>query len=260
MCMAFTCVYALFSYPTLTFNQSFSCLYGNDHVVFLDNEGKLVQISLDSNTGGGFISQNAYLHAYFSASVKLQAGYTAGAVATFYTSNVNIYASNSHDKLDFMFLDNIEGKRIKRGREERYNLWFDPTQDFHAYRILWTSNWIVFYVDELGGDFLSKPMSLYATIWDGSSWLGKPINYTYAPFVTKCSNFILHGCSVDPTRKPPKCEGGFDLDLSFKGMKNFRLKQMTYSYCNDRKRYSTSLPESEMDPEEARKLSNGLSS
>uniref|UniRef100_A0A6N2LM53 GH16 domain-containing protein n=1 Tax=Salix viminalis TaxID=40686 RepID=A0A6N2LM53_SALVM len=54
-------------------------------------------------------------------------------------------------------------------------------QDFHAYSILWTSAWIVYYVDDvpvrvvrkvdaMGGDFPSKAMTLLATIWDGSDW------------------------------------------------------------------------------------------
>lgn len=286
-CMALlTCVYALFSskdYPTSTFTKSFSRLFGNDHVVFLDNEGKSVQISIDRSTGSGFISQKVYLHAYFSASIKLQAGYTAGVVTTFYTSNVNMYETSTHDELDFEFLGNIEGQQwivqtnvygngsINRGREERYNLWFDPTQDFHDYGILWTHKWIVFYVDNIpiremqrvdamGGDFPSKPMSLYATIWDGSSWATAPIDYTYAPFVANYSNFVLQGCSVDPSHKPPKCDGEFELGLSYKGltieertrMKKFRSKHMTYSYCHDRSRYPTPLPECVMNPEEVR--------
>lgn len=34
------------------------------------------------------------------------------------------------------------------GREQRINLWFDPTQDFHKYGILWKDNQIV-YVTKL---------------------------------------------------------------------------------------------------------------
>ena len=41
-------------------------------------------------------------------------------------------------------------------------------------------------------------MSLYATIWDASSWATEggryKINYTYGPFVASYKDFVLHGC------------------------------------------------------------------
>ncbi|PKU73753.1 putative xyloglucan endotransglucosylase/hydrolase protein 28 [Dendrobium catenatum] len=64
-------------------------------------------------------------------------------------SNGDIFEKN-HDELDFEFLGNIKGKewRIQtnvygngstsRGREERYQLPFDPTAESHRYSILWT--------------------------------------------------------------------------------------------------------------------------
>jgi xyloglucan:xyloglucosyl transferase len=60
-----------------------------------------------------------------------------------------------HDEIDFEFLGNIRGKdwRIQTniygngstsvGREERYYLWFDPSEDFHQYSILWTDSQIM---------------------------------------------------------------------------------------------------------------------
>lgn len=63
-------------------------------------------------------------------------------------SNGDVYAK-THDELDFEFLGNIRGRewRVQTnvygngstavGREERYDLWFDPTEDFHQYSILW---------------------------------------------------------------------------------------------------------------------------
>lgn len=69
-------------------------------------------------------------------------------------SNGDLYKKN-HDEIDFEFLGNIRGKewRIQTniygngstnlGREERYNLWFDPTEDFHQYSILWSPSHIM---------------------------------------------------------------------------------------------------------------------
>lgn len=60
------------------------------------------------------------------------------------------------------------------------------------------------------GDFPSKPVSLYATIWDGSTWAtnrGKyKVNYKYAPYVGNFSDFVLQGCAVHPIELSPKCD------------------------------------------------------
>ncbi|OVA19161.1 Glycoside hydrolase [Macleaya cordata] len=258
-------------------------------------DGKTVHISLDKRTGSGFVSQDLYLHGFFSASIKLPADYTAGVVVAFYMSNGDIFERN-HDELDFEFLGNIRGKdwRIQTniygngstsvGREERYGLWFDPSEDFHQYSILWTENQIIFYIDNIpireiqrseamGGDFPSKPMSLYATIWDGSNWAtngGKyKLNYKYAPYVAKFSDLILHGCTVDPIELSPNCDNtNNDLDIlgvdkSILGtlssdqrteMMNFRKKYMMYSYCYDHTRYSSPPTECILDRHEAERL------
>lgn len=69
-------------------------------------------------------------------------------------SNGDMY-ENNHDELDFEFLGNIRGKewRIQTnvygngstnvGREERYTLWFDPSEEFHRYSILWVEDQIM---------------------------------------------------------------------------------------------------------------------
>lgn len=47
-----------------------------------------------------------------------------------YTLQTNVYIRGSGD-----------GKII--GREMKFHLWFDPTQDFHNYAVLWTPNEIM---------------------------------------------------------------------------------------------------------------------
>ncbi|XP_012463157.1 probable xyloglucan endotransglucosylase/hydrolase protein 28 [Gossypium raimondii] len=274
--------------PILSFDEGYNQLFGDDNLV-IHRDGKAVHLSLNERTGSGFVSQDLYLHGYFSASIKLPADYTAGVVVAFYMSNGDMFEKN-HDEIDFEFLGNIRGKnwRIQTniygngstsaGREERYNLWFDPADDFHHYTILWTASHIIFYVDnipirefkrtaEMGGDFPSKPMSLYATIWDGSDWAtngGKyRVNYKYAPYVAEFSDLVLHGCAVDPIEFSSKrCDGTQSWEQLTTSitpsqrskMDSFRRKHMTYSYCYDQTRYKIALPECVINPREAERL------
>ncbi|KAI3764016.1 hypothetical protein L2E82_14016 [Cichorium intybus] len=274
--------------PILSFDEGYSHLFGDNNLIVL-KDGKSVHLSLDERTGSGFVSQDLYLHGFFSASIKLPADYTAGVVVAFYMSNGDTY-NKTHDEIDFEFLGNIRGKewRIQTniygngstnvGREERYGLWFDPSDDFHQYSILWTTTSIIFYVDDvpireikrtesMGGDFPSKPMTSYATIWDASQWAtngGKyKVNYKYAPYVAEFSNFVLHGCTVDPIElNSVNCEAKTGSDSIPTGisasqrvkMESFRKKYMQYSYCYDKVRYNKRTAECVFNAKEAERL------
>ncbi|CAL5213951.1 unnamed protein product [Lathyrus oleraceus] len=273
--------------PIIAFDEGYTPLFG-DNNVFVHKDGKSVHLSLDERTGSGFVSHDLYLHGFFSASIKLPADYTAGVVVAFYMSNGDMYEKN-HDEIDFEFLGNIRGKdwRIQTnvygngstgiGREERFGLWFDPAEDFHQYSILWTQSHIIFYVDNIpirevtrtesmGGDFPSKPMTLYATIWDASDWAtngGKyRVNYKYAPYVAKFSDLVLHGCAVDPIEHVASCDTAQTSEsipsrvtpLQRLKMESFRKKHMTYSYCYDKIRYKAPPTECAINPQEAERL------
>lgn len=137
-----------------------------------------------------------------------------------------------------------------------------------------------FYVDEvpirevkrtasMGGEFPSKPMTLYATIWDGSSWAtngGKyKVNYKYSPYIAEFSEFVLHGCTVDPIEQvfrkcdltPQISEAAIPNNITTAKrtkMESFRRKHMTYSYCYDHLRYKIPPAECVLDPQEAKRL------
>lgn len=115
----------------------------------------------------------------------------------------------------------------------------------------------------LGGDFPSKPMTLYATIWDASEWAtngGKyKVNYKYAPYVAEFTNFVLHGCTVNPIELvPSQCDHETSLDkiipMDRVKMESFRKKHMKYSYCQDKIRYKTPPAECVVNPKEANRL------
>ncbi|XP_047315025.1 probable xyloglucan endotransglucosylase/hydrolase protein 30 [Impatiens glandulifera] len=286
---------ALFNVTTIPFHKGFDPLFGPDNI-FRSPDDRTVDLILNQYTGSGFKSSDLYDHGLFSARIKLPSDYTAGIVVAFYTTNGDVF-EKTHDELDFEFLGNIRGKRWRfqtnvygngstnRGREERYLLWFDPSREFHRYSILWTTQKIIFYIDDvpireivrneaMGGDFPSKPMALYATIWDASNWAtsgGKyKVNYKYAPFLTKFTDLVLHGCVSDPIDEvliPSSCmsEGGEDDrfrnidDIQItprqrQAMKKYRHKYMYYSYCYDNLRYPITPPECVIDPLERAKF------
>ncbi|KAL6846607.1 hypothetical protein ACP4OV_024055 [Aristida adscensionis] len=293
----------------LAFDEGYTQIFGSANLALL-RDGRRVRLALDESTGrpcdfrggegvlcevthrrrrlpppscagAGFASQDQFLHGFFSAAIRLPAGYAAGVVVAFYLSNGDLY-ERTHDELDFEFLGNVRGREWRvqtnvygngsthAGREERYDLPFDPTDAFHHYSILWTTRRIVFYVDEtpirevvrtaaMGAAFPSKPMSLYATIWDGSAWatLGGRyrVNYKYAPFVADFADLVMQGCAVDPTADhsaaAAACDGGSGGSFEAvavsgeqrAGMAAFRRGHMSYSYCHDRRRYPSPLSE-----------------
>ncbi|KHN25980.1 Putative xyloglucan endotransglucosylase/hydrolase protein 28 [Glycine soja] len=282
--------------PVIPFDEGYAPLFGDSNLV-IHRDGKSVHLSLDERTGSGFVSHDLYLHGYFSASIKLPSDYTAGVVVAFYMSNGDMF-QNNHDEIDFEFLGNIRGKdwRIQTnvygngstniGREERYGLWFDPADDFHQYTIVWTDSQIIFYVDNvpirevtrtesMGGDFPSKPMTLYATIWDASDWAtngGKyRVNYKYAPYVAEFSDLVLHGCAVDPIEQHvATCDNAQSSEATIPPsgvtpaqrikMENFRKKHMTYSYCYDKVRYKVPPSECVINSQEAERLRSSIPS
>lgn len=113
--------------------------------------------------------------------------------------------------------------------------------------------------EAMGGDYPSKPMALYTTIWDASTWAtagGRyKVNYKYSPFVAEFKDLVLEGCPVDPIQELPysDCEES-DLRLESKNygvltptqrsaMRKFRESYMYYSYCYDTLRYPVTPPE-----------------
>jgi xyloglucan:xyloglucosyl transferase len=272
---------AAFGLSTVSFTQGFTPLFGEYGNIVQSTDDKSVNLHLNKFSGSGFKSSDMYNNGLFSAKIKLPSDYTAGIVVAFYTSNGDIF-EKTHDELDFEFLGNIRGKKWRfqtnlygngstsRGREERYYLWFDPSKDFHQYTILWTPNKIIFFVDNvpireiirtdaMSGDYPAKPMSLYATIWDASTWAtsgGKyKVNYKYAPFVTQLTDLTLHGCNVNPIEESvdvTTCTiNNQNLETitprQQSAMRKFRQKYMYYSYCYDTWRYPVPPSECTID-------------
>ncbi|KAG2544415.1 probable xyloglucan endotransglucosylase/hydrolase protein 30 [Panicum virgatum] len=285
--------------PTITFDEGFAPLFGEANME-RSPDGRTVSLTLNRYSGAGFISSHYYHHGFFSADVRLPKDHTAGVVVAFYLSNGDVFDKN-HDELDFEFLGNrrrhewrlqtnVYGNgSTERGREERYLMPFDPTLEAHRFSILWSSRVVIFYVDgvavrevprsgAMGGDYPSKPMALYATIWDGSTWAtdnGRyKVNYKRGPFTADFSGLVLRGCPAaavrrdDPaalqlqlqllgSEKDDRCAGSeFELmtaDYAIMTprrrmeMRRWRQRQMLYTVCYDTNRYPAPFPECDVN-------------
>ncbi|XP_022853097.1 probable xyloglucan endotransglucosylase/hydrolase protein 32 [Olea europaea var. sylvestris] len=257
---------------SIGFNQGFRNLWGPQHQHI--DQGTLT-LWLDRNSGSGFKSLSPYSSGYFGAAIKLHPGYTAGVITSFYLSNSEDHPGN-HDEIDIEFLGTTQnkpyilqtnvyirgsgdGKII--GREMKFRLWFDPTRDFHNYAILWNPSEIIFFVDDVpirryprksDATFPLRPMWVYGSIWDASSWAtenGKhKANYRYQPFIGKYNNFKIAGCkansatSCHPTTGSPYGSSGLS-HQQYDAMGWVQRNYKVYDYCQDSKRDHRLTPE-----------------
>uniref|UniRef100_A0A0D9VMV8 Xyloglucan endotransglucosylase/hydrolase n=1 Tax=Leersia perrieri TaxID=77586 RepID=A0A0D9VMV8_9ORYZ len=258
------------------FTHDFLTLWGAEHQQPYSSSnsgggGGGVTVWLDSNSGSGFKSRRAFRSGYFGCWLRLQGGYTAGVITAFYLSNAEAHPG-WHDEVDMEFLGTTpgrpytlqtnvfargsgDGSRVL-GREIKFHLWFDPTEGFHHYAILWTSNHIIdnlvsFFVDDVpirrykrrsAGvmAFPARPMWVYGSIWDASSWATEDgkyrADYRYQPFVAHFSSFLLRGCSP---RATSTCAAPVADNLTVRQLTAMHWAQrfhMVYNYCYDPKR------------------------
>ncbi|XP_077221755.1 putative xyloglucan endotransglucosylase/hydrolase protein 32 [Tasmannia lanceolata] len=258
----------------LGFYRGFTTLWGGQHQTVSQDQSSLT-IWLDRNSGSGFKSTRPFRSGYFGASIKLQAGYTAGVITAFYLSN-NEAHPGFHDEVDIEFLGTTPGKPYTLqtnvyirgsgdgriiGREVKFHLWFDPTANFHKYALYWSPNEIIFFVDDVPirryprkslYTFPLRPMWVYGSIWDASSWAtedGKyKADYRYQPFVAMYNHFIINGCSAFaparcwPVSPSPYGSGGLSNQQTM-AMQWAQRNYMVYNYCNDYKRDHSLTPE-----------------
>ncbi|KAK4419253.1 putative xyloglucan endotransglucosylase/hydrolase protein 32 [Sesamum alatum] len=260
-------------FRSMSFYQGYRNLWGPAHQS-VDNNG--ITIWLDRNSGWRVVQVvKPFRSGYFGASIKLQPGYTAGVITAFYLSN-NEAHPGFHDEVDIEFLGTTFGKPYTLqtnvyvrgsgdgriiGREMKFHLWFDPTQDFHHYAILWTPKDIIFFVDDVpirryprksATTFPLRPMWVYGSIWDASSWAtedGKyKADYRYQPFVGKFTNFKASGCTAyapawcRPVSASPYRSGRLTGQQN-RAMQWVQSHYMVYDYCRDYKRDHSLTPE-----------------
>ncbi|KAL8554795.1 hypothetical protein ACS0TY_002837 [Phlomoides rotata] len=256
------------------FNKDFSVTWSPSHVnTSLDGTNR--SLILDKDSGSGFASNDMFLFGQFDMQIKLIPGNSAGTVVAFYLASDD---QSNRDELDFEFLGNVPGKPYIvqtnvyangfDNREQRIQLWFDPTKDFHTYSILWNIHQIVFMVDwvpirtyrnhaDKGVAFpLLKPMGLQMSVWDGESWAtngGKDkIDWAQGPFIVSFRNHKMDACIWK--RNPRFCRGQSPTNwwnnersssLTWPQRRLFRWVRkhhLIYDYCQDYHRFNNTLP------------------
>ncbi|KAJ6810540.1 putative xyloglucan endotransglucosylase/hydrolase protein 1 [Iris pallida] len=256
------------------FDQNYVITWGQDHV---KNNGRgEVQLFMDKSSGCGFGSRQSYSSGLFRLSIKTPSKNSAGVVTAFYLSS----NTSNHDELDFEFLGNREGKPITLqtnvfanghgNREERINLhWFDPSDGFHDYKVLWNPYHTVFFIDDIpirifknltskAVEYPSQPMRILVSLWNGEDWAtdgGRTkIDWSNAPFVAQFQGFDVDGCASDGSGGGHSCSssssGSWWNDGKYKALTPEqesayrKIRQyMTYDYCSDKGRFPKLPPE-----------------
>nr|QKX95857.1 xyloglucan endo-transglycoylase/hydrolase A [Equisetum fluviatile] len=260
-----------------SFDRDFSITWAPERVKILD-QGRQLQLSLDNTSGSGFASKNKYLFGNIDMQIKLVPGNSAGTVTAYYLFS----ESEQHDELDPEFLENVSGQPYilqtnvfasgKGEREQRLFLWFDPTQDFHTYSVIWTPPHILFLVDgipirryankeSLGVAFLNnQAMGVYSSLWTGDSWATRggldKIDWTQAPFLASYRNFSastacvvttnLNNCKQLWAHSNFNSNSDSDKQLEQEQQQSLdwvKKNFIIYDYCTDAQRNPTPPPE-----------------
>jgi xyloglucan:xyloglucosyl transferase len=146
-------------------------------------------------------------------------------------------AGDKHNEFDFEFLGNVTGEPYLvqtnlyidgvGNREQRIDLWFDPTADFHTYAVLWNPSQVVFMVDDTpirvyenrqnatvrghhrhaNGTTTAtgsspfpgpQPMAVYSSIWNADDWATQggrvKTDWSHAPFEATFREVRVDGC------------------------------------------------------------------
>ncbi|CAO2206243.1 unnamed protein product [Urochloa humidicola] len=226
---------------------------------------EVAMLNLDRSSGAGFNSKEQYLFGEFSIQMKLIPGNSAGTVSCFYLTSGD---DDDHDEIDMEFMGNSTGQPVVLNtnvwasgdgkKEHQFDLWFDPSADYHTYTIIWNPTNILFKVDDnvircfkRYTDLAypsSRPMALHATLWDGSYWAtekGKvPIDWSGAPFVVSYKGYSADACVAGGA-----CPAGSDRWMNkqpdsaeWGTVKWAESNYMRYDYCTDGWRFPNGLP------------------
>ncbi|OAY54499.1 xyloglucan endotransglucosylase/hydrolase protein 22 [Manihot esculenta] len=264
-----------FALGTASFYDDFVIVWGSNKARILNN-GDLITLSLDKNSGSGFESKREYLFGKINVQLKLVPGNSAGTVTSYYFAS----KGSSWDEIDFEFLGNLSGEPYtvhtniitqgKGDREQQFHLWFDPTLDFHNYSILWNPLTVVFFIDgtpirqfknmnSKGIPFpRNQAMKMHFSLWNADDWATRggliKTDWTQAPFTASFRNFNARACvwsagasscSVSSPSSRPTRHKWLTKRLHITSLQRLKWVQnnyMIYDYCTDTKRFPQGPP------------------
>ncbi|XP_050379855.1 xyloglucan endotransglucosylase protein 7-like [Argentina anserina] len=255
-----------------TFDEDFEQTYGDQRLQLLDG-GTHFTLAQDQSSGSGFKSKNEYLFGRFDMDMKLAPGNSAGTVTTFYLSSPQ---GDEHDEIDTEFLGNSTGNpytlhtnvfsKGKGMKEQQFQLWFDPTAEFHNYTIIWNPTRIIWLVDnspirifknfesDLGVPYPhSKPMRVYCSFWNADDWAtqgGKVrADWSTGTKTVSYKNHIINACQgleqdcASSNAGDGKSWQNYDLgDAGHDRLRWVQDKFRISSYCLDKSRFPEGLP------------------
>ncbi|CAN0912444.1 Xyloglucan endotransglucosylase/hydrolase protein 24 [Linum grandiflorum] len=240
------------------FQDDISVTFGDGRARIQDS-GNLISLSLDNSSGSGFQSKVDFLYTKVDMKIKLVPGNSAGTVTSFYLKS----EGTTWDEIDMEFLGNSSGEPYVLhtnifvngigNREQQFNLWFDPTTDFHSYSIAWNPSHIVLVVDDkplreyqnlqpVNVPYpTSQPMKLYGSIWNADDWATRggrvKTDWSKAPFTASFSDY-----NADVNKNAPWYLSKMLDGESVKQMKWVQKNYMVYNYCSDPSRFPGGLP------------------
>ncbi|XP_021726849.1 xyloglucan endotransglucosylase/hydrolase protein 9-like [Chenopodium quinoa] len=258
------------------FDELFQPTWAFDHFI---HEGEQLKLKLDNFSGAGFQSKSKYMYGKVTIQIKLVEGDSAGTVTAFYMSS----EGPTHNEFDFEFLGNTTGEPYivqtniyvngEGNREQRLNLWFDPTKDFHKYSLHWTPRHVVFMVDETpirrhtnlehrGIPFpKDQAMGVYSSIWNADDWATQggrvKTDWSHAPFIASYQGFEIDACecpeaTATAADNMKRCSSGTERkywwneptmsELSIHQshqLKWVKANHLIYDYCTDTARFPT---------------------
>ncbi|KAK3123037.1 hypothetical protein QOZ80_8AG0622790 [Eleusine coracana subsp. coracana] len=247
--------------------------WGEQHSFFyMDGDEDTLALCLDETNGSGFASKDSYLYGRFDIDMKLVANNSAGTVTTLYLMPEDV-PWEYHDEIDLEFLGNVTGEPytlhtnvFANGvgrREQQFRLWFDPTEDFHTYSIVWNPKHITILVDGVPiRDYKNDPvnkmpfptwqhMRLHGTIWNADDWATQggrvKTDWTQSPFFAYYRNLLVRPCVPSPgipwCGAEPAESTRFEEDLDLEALRQSKAKHLLYDYCRDlRKSGDKELP------------------
>ncbi|KAI4983285.1 hypothetical protein ZWY2020_023777 [Hordeum vulgare] len=255
------------------FDDQFEVIGDRDHIGYRDDgndKGQEFSLELDQESGSGFKSKAKYLFGEFQVRMKLVDGNSAGTVTSFYLTSGE---SATHDEIDIEFMGNSSGDPYVMNtnvwasgdgkKEHQFYLWFDPSADFHTYKITWNPKNIIFEVDGVpvrtfkkyeGLPFPSaRPMTVHATLWDGSYWATQhgtvKIHWRHDPFVVPYQGYHANGCVHDKATNKTSCPAGSDAwmhreldDGELSTVAWAERNCLSYNYCADGWRFPKGFP------------------